>query len=144
MDGFELMQTASPFNLLVGPYYYKLVDAGIVFGLRVEEKHCNSAGNLHGGLINAMADIALGNNIGMQLAADPSPDTEELMIKRKGGPIATVSMSTDFVGSASKDDWVEIEVDIQRIGQSLAFANAYLTSHDERIARISAIYKIMR
>ena len=156
-DGFVQMPTKSPFNLSVGPYFYKLVSGQAVFGLRVEERHCNTAGNLHGGMVNAIADIALGNNIGLQLAAKDSLDGTDLMTKRRGGPIATVSMSTDFFGTAQNGDWVEIDVDVQRTGRNLAFANAFLSvvkasgidasdkeSTHQQIARVSAVFKVMR
>lgn len=140
--GFERFPTESPFIQLVGPYYFKHVDEKLVFALHIEERHCNSSGNLHGGMIGSVADIAIGHNIGMVIhdaaSADPQPQSTPAF------SIATVSMSTDFVGSAKMGEWVEIHVDVQKVGGSLAFANAYFVCGEVRIARVSAVFRIFR
>ena len=138
--GFAPLDTDSPFNTLVGPYYTAARDGGLVLGLRVEQKHCNSRGRLHGSMVCAMADIAIGHNVGLALAgANP-----EAVHGAPKAPIATVSLNTDFVSTAHVGDWVETRVDVQKGGRSLAFANAYLFCGDERIARTSAVFKIFQ
>ena len=94
-------------------------------------------------MISAVSDIALGNNIGLALANDGHFDGIKAR-EAPGAPIATVSMTTDFVGTASVGDWVEVHVDVQRTGKSLAFANAYHICNGERIARSSGIFKVLR
>jgi acyl-coenzyme A thioesterase 13 len=54
--------------------------------------------------------------------------------------LTTVNIAADFAGHAQVGDWLEAQVDIQRIGRRLEFANAYLMVRVERIARISAIF----
>ena len=145
--GFTALNTNSPFNNLLGPYYCQLRDGGLVIGLRVEERHCNTGGKLHGGMVPALADIALGHNIGLALAAGREPGAEtpqELARGVPGAPIATVSMSTDYAGTATRGDWIEAHADVQKAGRSLAFANAYLMCGDERIARVSAVFRVFR
>ncbi len=145
---FVPLDTASPFNRHVGPYHCCMVDKRFVLGLLIEEKHCNSAGRLHGGMMSAIADIAIGHNVGLTLAANAAADQGggDFEISDLRGapkaPIATVSMSSDFVGTAGIGDWVEVHVDVQKAGQSLAFANAYIIKDTQRIARISAVFKV--
>lgn len=131
-DDFALFDTSSPFIRHVGPLYYRADEDKVDLGLLVEEVHCNRTGRLHGAMVCAIADIALGQNVGLALVADgvavPS--------------IATVSMSTDFAGTAKVGDWIEAHVDVQRVGKQMAFANAYLVCDGERIARISGIYRV--
>ena len=128
-EGFEPLQTASPFNQLLGPYYCALRADEFVLGLRIAEKHCNSAGRLHGGVVCAIADVAIGHNIGFELgrraearkASERGHETTaELKSESFAGapraPITTVSLSSDFVGGARLGDWVEVRTDVQRAG----------------------------
>ena len=139
--GFELFETTSPFNLHLGPYYARVVDRVVTLGLRVAAHHCNRSGRLHGGMISTLADIAIGNNIGLALSFD-----EDFRDKKADDrpSIATVSMSTDFTGTAKEGEWVEVNVDLQNVGKTLAFGNAYLLCNDLRIARVSAVFRIFR
>ena len=143
-DGYVPLITASPFNTNVGPYYCQELDDQFLLGLEVLDHHCNSAGRLHGGMICALADVAVGHNVGLALARELDPERANA---QAGGapkaPITTVSMSTDFVGGASLGDWVEVRTDVQRTGKTLAFANAYVFCGEERIARVSAVFRIL-
>ena len=92
-------------------------------------------------MICAIADIALGQNVGLALAKQGAFDN--IQDNGPGAPIATVSMTTDFAGTAKVGEWVETYVEVQRTGRSLAFANAYLVCGNERIARTSGVYKVL-
>jgi acyl-coenzyme A thioesterase 13 len=107
-EGFAPIFRTSPFLDMLGPIFYRPVESGFVIGLRVDEKHGNARGAAHGGFLLTLADVALGYTA----AASADPPLE----------LTTVSMSADFVGHARIGDWVEAQVDIQRIGQRLVFA----------------------
>jgi acyl-coenzyme A thioesterase PaaI-like protein len=74
---------------------------------------------------------------------DPKAATETYGRGAPGAPIATVSLSVDFAGTARKGDWVEVHVDVQRVGGTLAYASAYLHLGDERIGRASGVFRIL-
>jgi acyl-coenzyme A thioesterase PaaI-like protein len=117
--GFEPLFRTSPFLETVGPLFYrKDPEQGLVIGLRIAEKHANARGIAHGGVLLTLADIGLGYRTAF--AHDP--------------PIGmiTASLSADFAGSAKIGDWVEVHVDIQKVGSRLIFANAYLVVDGER------------
>lgn len=145
---FQKLEVVSPFVETNGPLYGKLIDGGAVFGMRVEKQHCNRGNKLHGGMVCTIADIAIGHNIaaalGNDLEAQPTSSNDEAASGPPAVPMTTVSMSTDFTGSAQLGDWVEVHVDVHRVGGSLAFANAYLSCNEQRIARVSAIFKLLR
>jgi len=124
--GFEPIFRTSPFIDLVGPVYSKRDGKKIVVALLVSEKHCNARGSAHGGLFMTLLDIALGYNA--SYANDPP------------ARLTTVSVTTDFAGSAQIGDWIEIHVDVQRVGGKLAFANAYVHAGAQRIVRASAVF----
>jgi len=142
--GFDAVQAGAPFVDLAGPFFFKELGNIVVIGLRIEVKHCNSAGTAHGGLVSTMADIALGNSIGYASISEEErrqwrEDGYEL--KRPPIPRVTVNLTTDYMGYAKVGDWVEMHVDIQKLGKSLAFASAHLHCGGERIARSSGVFR---
>ena len=126
-QGFAEMTGLSPFNALVGPLYRREDAKGVSIGLRVEEKHTNSRGICHGGLLATLADLALGYALVGQ--------GDSL-----SGSFFTVQLSIDYARAARVGDWIESEVEIQQAGARLAFANCYLVAGGRRIARASAIF----
>jgi uncharacterized protein (TIGR00369 family) len=125
--GFRAMQGLSPFNALVGPLFTrKKRGRELSVGLRIEAKHTNSRGICHGGVLATLADLSLGY----------------AMHTKTGGKVAfvTAHLAVDYAGAARVGDWIESEVDIQRMGTRLAFANCYLVAEGRRIVRASAIF----
>lgn len=127
--GFEPIFRSSPFLDLVGPLYYRKTDTGFILAFRAEKKHCNQRETVHGGMFSTLADIALGYNTAL---GGPEPI-----------PMVTASLSIDFAGSAKLGDWVEVETEVLKRGKSLAFANCYFSVTGERIARGSAVFKVL-
>jgi len=128
-EGFHRVerQRPNPFNDSVGPFYERRRGKEVSLGLRIEARHTNSRGICHGGLLATLADLALG------YAA--------LAIGGHAG-FVTVNLSLDFAGSAVPGDWVESEVEVQKAGARLAFANGYLLANGVRIVRVSAIFAL--
>jgi acyl-coenzyme A thioesterase 13 len=60
-EGFAPLFRTSPFLDMLGPFFYRTVEGGLVTGLRVDEKHANARGAAHGGFPLTLADIALGD-----------------------------------------------------------------------------------
>jgi uncharacterized protein (TIGR00369 family) len=126
-EGFKLIQRLSPFNALVGPLYERRRGDEVSIAVRIEEKHTNSRGICHGGLLATVADLALGY---------------AMLAKTGGKGFVTAHLAIDYAGAARVGDWVESAVDIQRMGSRLAFANGYLLCGEERIVRASAIFAL--
>jgi uncharacterized protein (TIGR00369 family) len=126
--GFEAIPRLSPFNALVGPLYERRKGDDLSIGLRIEEKHTNSRGICHGGLLATLADLSLGY----------------AMLAKTGGKggFVTAHLAVDYAGAAHLDDWIESAVEIQRMGTRLAFANCYLLCGQSRIVRASAIFAL--
>jgi len=120
------MEGLSPFNALVGPLYERRQGDAVSIGMALEAKHANSRGICHGGVLATLADLALGY----------------AMLAKTGdrGGFLTAHLSVDYAGAARPGDWVESQVEIQRIGARLAFANCYLVSGGKPIVRASAIF----
>src|SRR3954470_10356347 len=106
-EGFKPLFRSSPVIDLIGPVYSRGEGTDLLLGLRAEAKHCNMRGTVHGGILATLADIALGYTI----AFSSNPPTG----------LVTANLSLDFAGTASKDDWLETRVDVQKKGSRLAF-----------------------
>lgn len=111
------------------PLYAKPHDQGLSIGLRAGPAHANSRGFVHGGLMSALADNAMGLSCAQQLEGIQG--------------LVTVSMTMDFLGSAQTGQWLEVRASVVRTGRSLCFAEALLLADDQPCARASAVFKVM-
>jgi acyl-coenzyme A thioesterase PaaI-like protein len=62
-EGFEPHFRKSPFTDPWEPLYSKRTYKAVIIGLRLAKPHTNARGNVHGGLISALADNAMGDVI---------------------------------------------------------------------------------
>lgn len=122
---------AGSFLGLCGPIYQRRFDDGRapLLALRVRPQHLNLRGIVHGGLLVTLADSALGHAINHA--------------RKEPLGVVTVSLATDFVETARLGDWIEAEVDVQRIGGRMAFANCYLRVGERRILRASGVFAVV-
>ena len=122
----ELRRANSRFLSSLGPLYAKDEGSGVVIGLRIGERHLNTRGVAHGGMLVTLADSALGIVIAM--------------LRTPPHPMVTVNLTADFADVAREGDWVEARVDLQKMGKRLAFATCHLWVGDRRILRASGIF----
>ncbi len=126
-EGFHRVQRSrpNPFNELVGPFYVRRDGKEVSLGIRLEERHTNSRGICHGGFFATMADLALG----YACAAIGGHSS-----------FVTISLTLDYAGRAVPGDWLHSEVEVQKAGSRIAFANCYLVANGVRVVRASAIF----
>ena len=127
-SGFKPLFRTSPVLDLIGPLYCRGEGPDLVIGLRVEEKHCNARGTVHGGILATLADVALG--YAMAFSSNPPAS------------LVTANLTLDFAGTAKIGDWLETYVNIQKQGSRLSFANCYIMLGEERIVRASAVFLV--
>ena len=126
--GFEAYSEPSPYLERIGPFFQRRACASVQFGVRIAEHHCNRRGMAHGGLVIALADIALGKT-GEWLSQPPVS-------------LLTASLTVDFYGAARRGDWLEAETDITRVGHQVVFSNCYLRVGDNIVARASGVFNV--
>ncbi len=124
--GFALLERTSPYIEAMGPFYWKVDGKQRIVAIRAGERHINSRGFVHGGVLCGLADLAIGYNLAY--------------LREPPLPLVTANLTVDFAGAAKKGDWLECRVDIQRVGGRLSYANAYIWRGSERIVRASAIF----
>ena len=131
--GYELLDSISPFHELVGPLYKKNEPDAFHVGMVVAQKHLNTHGIVHGGMICTLADFAMG------YAASSATDPPRKLV--------TTTLSMDFAGNALPGDWIEARVDLYRPGKRVAFVDCFIWrmgDKPERIGRASATFLILR
>ncbi len=128
--GFNRHYRQSPVTNPWEPLYSRK-DGGVVsMGFRAAEAHANGRGFVHGGLISALADNAMGLSCVGTLG-----DVSGLV---------TVNLAVDFLGSANLGQWVEITPKVNRAGGRLCFAEALVTADGEPCAKAHATFSVGR
>ena len=134
-EGFQLDQRIQPhtFGGLVGPFYSRRQGNDLSLGLRIEERHCNSRGTCHGGLLATLADIALG--YACALAGDADGGQRNFV---------TVDLSLQYLASTHVGDWVQSEVTVLGAGSRTRSATGHLLANGNPVVRISANFRMAR
>jgi len=122
------------FNHYIGPIYRLSVDSdgmGARFGFIAEQKHMNSAGSVHGGMLMAFADVAMSQTTRLGVPRNTQP--------KAGG---TVSLTADFVGPGRLGDLIEAKVRVTRRTRTIAFMSADIFCKDRPILVATGLWKI--
>ncbi len=127
--GFSAHDRKSPLTDPWEPLYSRKAERAVVLGLRAGPAHTNSRGFVHGGLISALADNAMG--LSCARASGHS------------GGFVTVTLSVDFLGTAFEGQWLEFDTVFVKPGKSLAFAQAFVTADGQPCARANAVFKVL-
>ena len=110
------------------PLYSRKAGGLVAIGFHAMSAHANSRGFVHGGLISALADNAMGLSCGETLGG--------------GVSLVTVTLALEFLGSARLGQWVEVAPRVNRAGSSLCFADALVTADGELCATAHATFKV--
>jgi uncharacterized protein (TIGR00369 family) len=127
--GFSPHDRHSPLTDPWEPLYSRKADAAVVLGLRVAAAHTNSRGFVHGGLISALADNAMGLSCARRLGL--------------AGGLVTVNLNVDFLGSAFEGQWLEFDTMFVKPGRTLCFAQAFVTADGQPCARANAVFRVV-
>lgn len=111
------------------PLFSGQTEDDVQIGVQLRQAHCNSRGFLHRGVVAALADNAMGLSCGKSL-----PSVEGLV---------TISLGTDYAGTAHAGQWLQIEPRVLRTGRSVAFADALVTADGQIVARASATFRVL-
>jgi uncharacterized protein (TIGR00369 family) len=126
-EGFAPHFRKSPVTDPWEPLLSRQVEGAVQIGLRLREAHCNSRGFLHGGVIAALADNAMGLSCGKVLGSVQG--------------LVTVNLAVDYVGTARIGQWLQVEPRVLRTGRSMSFADALVTADGSLVARASASFR---
>jgi len=128
-SGFEPHFRKSPFTDPWEPLYSKKTDKSVTIGLRLARAHTNSRGLIHGGLIAALADNAMGYSCAQVVGWNIS--------------LVTISLAVDYVGSADIGQWLAIECEVIKTGSTICFAQALIKADGAVIARANGTFRVL-
>jgi uncharacterized protein (TIGR00369 family) len=128
--GFTRHFRQSPVTDPWEPLYSRKDDGVITIGFQAGAAHANSRGFVHGGLISALADNAMGLSCGQSLEGGPS--------------LVTVNLAVDFLGSATPGQWVEVTPKLNRLGSTLCFAEAEVTADGVPCAKAHGTFRVVK
>jgi acyl-coenzyme A thioesterase 13 len=132
--GYEIVQrTQGPtFAGLAGPFYAKREGRELSLGLRIEQRHLNSRGTCHGGLLATLADIALGYAC---VAANEDGQSRNFV---------TIDLAVEYLAASREGDWLYSEVKVVHADTRTASAAGHLLVDGSPVARISANFRMAR
>jgi uncharacterized protein (TIGR00369 family) len=126
-EGFHLANIPGPVLDINGPLHVHLEDRNLRLGLRIEERHCNSSGVCHGGILMMFADVQQG--VGTMFKA------EEFNF------MPTMHMSTDFAVPVRVGSWLVGETEVIRMTRNMAFSSCILSVDGVPVVRSSGVNK---
>ena len=128
--GFHPFEAGGPFMEANGPLYLLREDEVVKFGFRVEQRHVNPMGNLHGGMMASFCDMLLPLSVLYK---------EQAVGMRF---LPTISLQIDYLAAAPLDCWLEGEAELLRATRSLVFAQGLVLADGVACARCSGVFKI--
>ena len=128
-EGFAPHFKRSPVTDPWEPLFSRRCEKIVQLGVWLRGAHCNSRGLLHGGVIAALADNAMGICcVASQQAARSA---------------LTVSLNVDYLSTAKIGQWLLIDPRVVKTGSTLGFVDALITADGEIIARATATFRML-
>lgn len=118
----------SNFSKLVGPIWTIHDGEKHRFGFIVDDKHDNSQGRAHGGMIMTFCDHGMGMTA---------------QLSRPDRTMFTVSFECQFIGGADTGAFVELDSQIIQATKSLMFMRGTCFTGDKILATCSGVWKLV-
>jgi len=113
-----------------GPLYARRSGSTFQLGFRVERRHCNLMGILHGGMMATFCDMLL-------------PIAAHVLSSELGKRfLPTINLQIDYLAASPLGSWVQGEAQLLRTTKSLVFMQGLVHADDAVAARVSGIFKI--
>lgn len=126
--GFRPIAVGGSFLALNGPLYGAWRQGELLVGFRVEARHCNPAGQCHGGMLATLADMLL-----------PYAAMYQLDVPRRFTP--TIGLQVDFLAPALLGSWVEGRAEPLRSTPQHLFVQGVARVDGTPVLRASGLFK---
>ncbi len=127
-DGFDLTASRGPFTTHNGPTYRASTKGDLRSGLVVLERHCNSMGFMHGGMVSAFADGAL--------AWAVWHETRRMSV--------TLKLVVHFLDTIRAGEWLEACPHVDAVNDGLVHVHADMFTDRGKVARAEAVFRLLR
>ncbi len=128
--GFQALPAGGEFIGINGPLYLLHQGADVRLGLRVEPRHLNPMGVLHGGMTASFCDMLIPLSVHRK-----SPELGQRFLP-------TISLQVDYLAPAPLGCWIEGRAELLRATRTLVFAQGLVTADGVPCARASGVFKI--
>ncbi|HUZ13567.1 MAG TPA: PaaI family thioesterase [Caulobacteraceae bacterium] len=123
--GFVAATARGRFSTHIGPYFHHPDGAQAFFAM---QRHCNSVGLIHGGMLSAFLDGVLASAAAHGTGMTP----------------VTMHLSIDFLDMGRAGEWVIGEASLTRASAGVAFAEGRAHVDGRGLARATGLFKLMR
>jgi uncharacterized protein (TIGR00369 family) len=113
---------------LLGPIWMKEDGEVRLYGFVAEARHLNQSGVVHGGMLMAFADQALG------LTASRA---------NGGRRQVTVQLDTHFLATVQAGEFVVAACEVARLARSMIFMRCTLSADERPVAISSGVWKVL-
>ncbi|WP_084396057.1 PaaI family thioesterase [Henriciella aquimarina] len=128
-EGFEVSRSRGPFTTRNGPVFRAIDKDDPRSGIWVLDRHCNSMGFMHGGMVSSFADGALAWAVWHA--------TRKMSV--------TLKLSTSFFGTIRPDDWLEAHPEVLSVHDGIVQVHArLLVGGDKLAARADGTFRALR
>lgn len=128
LAGYRETELSDPFEVHLGPVFETGEKGARRFALKIDERHVNMRGVLHGAMLMTFADLAMG-----QLAWDATDHAA----------VVTISMQSQFLKTARVGDLVEVQPEVARRTRSLLFLSGNFQVAGETIFTAASLWKVL-
>jgi uncharacterized protein (TIGR00369 family) len=122
----ELAETG--FSQSIGPFWTRPGAAQPLWAIRTDDRHRNNNGGVHGGLIAALADHAMGN------VARRAVD---------GRATATIQMDVHYLAAGRLGEFLVAHSTLVRQTRSIVFMRCEITAGTRVVATGTGVWKIL-
>jgi uncharacterized protein (TIGR00369 family) len=133
--GFEPHFRKSPVTDPWEPLFSRKTDETVEIGFVFGPNHGNARGLLHGGVLAALCDNAMGLSLGRTLEAKG--------LSQGVGGIVTTRLTVDYLGAAKQGDWVGIAPRVVKAAKGSGVVDALITANGVLIARADALFRVL-
>lgn len=116
------------FGTLIGPFYSDPANDAAGAGFLADARHGNKRGVVHGGMLCAAFDTALGN-----AAWDAAGQK----------PCATVQLNVHFVGAVKLGEFARVDAEVVKATRTMVFLRGVMRVDDRTVATADGVWKIL-
>lgn len=128
IEGFTPTELVDPFEIFVGPVFERGSAGAKTFAVRVDSRHVNRRGIVHGGMLMTLADLTHGQAVWD--AADRAP-------------CVTLNMQSQFVRPAAEGDVIVVTPQLVRRTRALVFVRGDCIVRNQTIFTASSVWKLL-
>jgi uncharacterized protein (TIGR00369 family) len=128
LPGFVATELVDPFEIFVGPIFETGAKGSKTYAIRVDARHVNRRGVLHGGMFMTLADMTLG-----QAVWDITDKA----------PCVTLNMQSHFLKTAVEGDVVVVVPQLVRRTRALVFMRGDFKVEGETVYAASSVWKLL-